>query len=105
MPTTTDGTIAEILAAVDIELRAAVAAEDAVLALSILPRHEAAFRRAMAASADFQNTFAEASTLLQLCLCMVRAQRQEALDQYSRLFDADSFRVEPRPVGTWDLEG
>ena len=105
MPTTSSSSEILELRAAQAELRTAIAAEDLLLAVALLPRLEIAVRRAMETAEDGSALWAEANGHLQSCLHMVRVHRQDAHDEYSRLFDANCFRAEERAVETWGVHG
>ena len=83
----------------------AIAAEDLSLAVASLPLFEVALRRALDTAESGRELWLDTDRYLQSCLCIARLHRQAARDEYSRLFDANSFRTEDRAVGTWGLSG
>lgn len=105
MQTTGSPTPLEELHSAQNALRDAIAAEDLPLAVTSLPRFEAALRRALDTAENGKDLWLETNRYLQSCLCLARLHRQAARDEYSRLFDANSFRTEGRAVGTWGLSG
>lgn len=104
MPASNDSAVEE-LRAIERALCEAVAADDFSSALALLPLQEAAFRKSVETVEDGRALCLDSNVLLRSCLRMVRTQRQEAINEYSRLFDTSSFLTEDRRLGTWEFSG
>lgn len=93
------------LTVVEDRIRSAVEESDLELAFSLLPLQETALVDALECAEDGRALAQSSLELIQLCLCLAHAQRQEVVTQYSRLANAAPFLSEDRPRGSWGING